>query len=159
MDISWYLCGHFVSFWLGTCLRTSSPIICPWKSIKIQQKLGMRIGIITCRRYRYHTLKIWKNLSLHNVTIIMIMRSTEKLKKTQTLLANEIYAAYLPTSELQVRHWKVRRWIVHRWIVRRWIARHWNVQCWNIHYWIVNKRGVYSSNIYHWNYCHWNVRC
>ena len=38
VDISWCLCGHFVWFWLGIHLRTSFPIICPWKSIKIQQK-------------------------------------------------------------------------------------------------------------------------
>ena len=42
VDIVWFLCGHFAWFWLGIRLRTSFPIICPWKSIKIQQKLGVK---------------------------------------------------------------------------------------------------------------------
>ena len=42
VDILWFLCGHFAWFWLGTCLRASFPIICPWKSFKIQQKLGVK---------------------------------------------------------------------------------------------------------------------
>ena len=42
VDILWFLCGHFAWFWLGTHLRASFPIICPWKSIKIQQKLGVK---------------------------------------------------------------------------------------------------------------------
>ena len=42
VDISWCLCGHFAWFWLGICLRASFPIICPWKSIKIQQKFGVK---------------------------------------------------------------------------------------------------------------------
>ena len=76
VDISWCLCGHFAWFWLGIRLRSSFPIFCPWKSIKIQQKyLVWNIGIINCGRWTNDTLKIWKKYQyLFNIWHI-IMRT------------------------------------------------------------------------------------
>ena len=42
VDMLWYLCGYLACVWLGNCLRTSFPIICPWKSIQNQQNLENR---------------------------------------------------------------------------------------------------------------------
>ena len=42
MDILLLFCGHYAWFWLGIHLRSSFSILCPWKSIKIQQKIGIK---------------------------------------------------------------------------------------------------------------------
>ena len=42
VDMLWYLCGYLACVWLGNCLRTSFPIICPWKSIQNQQNFKNR---------------------------------------------------------------------------------------------------------------------
>ena len=70
VDISWCLCGHFAYFWLGICLRSSFPIFCPWKSIKIQQKiLGMK--------YRHH--KLWEMNKWHSENLKKISISFQHL--------------------------------------------------------------------------------
>ena len=95
VDISWCLCGHFAWFWLGIRLRSSFPIFCPWKSIKIQQKyLVWNIGIINCGRWTNDTLKIWKKYQyLFNIWHIVMRTKVlqlSDLKMTQTLLAQSI---------------------------------------------------------------------
>ena len=134
VDISWCLCGHFAWFWLGICLRSSFPIFCPWKSIKIQQKYLVWIGIVNCGRWTNDTLKIWKKHQyLFNIWHIVMRTKVLQLSlPLRSLPLKSLPLKSPPLNSPPLRSPPLNSQLLNSSPLRcQW--KPWEVHCWNVY--------------------------
>ena len=81
----WCLGGHFACFWLGNHLWTLFPIICQWKSIKIQQKSLQKKQVLQIIELQ---ITHWKSEPQQNLFIIWKISMRTRGMHLKNLLSN-----------------------------------------------------------------------